>query len=575
MSEQLVETRLNEHWAPLRDEHGPDWLKAEILAFPERYPAPVRRLGPRSAPWSRRAVWVAAAALLALATLVALLLAGKSRNGGDPFAQVFVSGWSPDGNWVDYLVQTRWTDAASGSGAISSNDHVELWVASGDGSTRKRLAVGRLASPRWSPDSNRLAYSVPAPGQQGSADPANWDVVVQAIDGSAAVDLGDGHDGSVWILGWDPTGRKILYNGGTPGSYDLFAVNVDGSGATQLTTSHGSAHLGGAIWSPDGSQIAYPDISAAFGGTWVVSADGRHAVRLGDCCPSGWLPGGRQVAFDAGAFGNGTIQLEIANADGSGNRTPVPGFEGTVDNWSLSPDGTTVAQNTPSGIVLTSFPDPTSRFQLTTVGSDSLDSWSGDGSMLEFTRTVGGLTGTFIVGRDGHLFQQVTTQAIRGATSWRNHGTVGLAYVADRSILFDSPSGQTVTLVPSAVITGVQSSQNAVGADTMVIGPDGPDRNVYRVHASTGSGLLVRNNSSQIWVLVGPLGNFPAPGVTGCPQLATGGCYLKPGAAAFLPAAQLSGLGDSGSLQSGTLSVFQMQLQPNGYAYSPVIDFVP
>jgi Tol biopolymer transport system component len=63
-----------------------------------------------------------------------------------------------------------------------------------------------------------------------------------------------------WTVGgegplWSPDGTKLLFGSRRDGNYELYVVNVDGSGLTCLTNT--PQDEAGGVWSPDGRQIAF------------------------------------------------------------------------------------------------------------------------------------------------------------------------------------------------------------------------------------------------------------------------------------------------------------------------------
>jgi len=81
---------------------------------------------------------------------------GKTRNDSDPE-------WSPDGKWIAYVSQNIGPDLRE------YNDSSEIFIVSASGGAPHAVTaplVG-LSSPRWSPDSQMLAYAAaPIPSDQ-------------------------------------------------------------------------------------------------------------------------------------------------------------------------------------------------------------------------------------------------------------------------------------------------------------------------------------------------------------------------------------------------------------------------
>jgi Tol biopolymer transport system component len=56
---------------------------------------------------------------------------------------------------------------------------------------------------------------------------------------------------------WSPDGNKILFSRRmTVGYWDIYVVNADGTGLTNITNTSDETELYGG-WSPDGSQVVY------------------------------------------------------------------------------------------------------------------------------------------------------------------------------------------------------------------------------------------------------------------------------------------------------------------------------
>ncbi|HEX8147969.1 MAG TPA: LpqB family beta-propeller domain-containing protein [Pyrinomonadaceae bacterium] len=240
--------------------------------------------------------------------------------------------WSPQGDQIAFVSDRR--------GAF------EIFLMNADGSNQRPL---RDAAPVvgfdfvWSPDGTRLAY------------PSGGDVYVVEVvapgggDSTAAPsNISTGKPaGSLDIEpSWAPGGGRLVIRNATncPGCSDLYTLNADGTGRTQVTSAVGAE--ANPRWSPVGEQIAYEYLN---GGRdlYVVNADGTGAVKVsgdsGSAGPGAWSPDGTRLAFVSGVGSN----VYAAGADGSGlAQLSDLNASGTVF-W--SPDGAKVAFHSANG----------------------------------------------------------------------------------------------------------------------------------------------------------------------------------------------------------------------------------
>lgn len=150
---------------------------------------------------------------------------------------------------------------------------------------------------------------------------------------------------------WSPDGTKILFRGtdqqGT--SPNLYVINVDGSGLTNLTATL-PARVTDRLhpaWSPDGSRIAFVATTGLAVKVWTMNADGSNAAQLTtdagfDATPT-WSPSGDRIAFtryDSAVPANGWDVMIVPVAGGAPVRLALPGDQLTPA-W--SPDGHYIA----------------------------------------------------------------------------------------------------------------------------------------------------------------------------------------------------------------------------------------
>jgi TolB protein len=133
--------------------------------------------------------------------------------------------WSPNSARIAFM---------SLRGAQIRNGY-QIWVVNADGTGLKAVTSNPFFNeyPVWSPDSAQLAYSQYDP-KSGQA----WRVVVKNADGSGNERivigaLGNEPGNSTIVGAWK--GSKLLI-GGYKGNWDIYTINVDGTGLTQITT---------------------------------------------------------------------------------------------------------------------------------------------------------------------------------------------------------------------------------------------------------------------------------------------------------------------------------------------------
>jgi TolB protein len=213
--------------------------------------------------------------------------------------------WSPDGLKIAF-------DRAADPNA----DTHAIYVMNRDGSEVNALFAG--TDPAWSRDGTRIA----AAGESVSVlcgricvSRTVHRIVAAHPDGSGLVVLTS--SGVDREPSWSPDGRIAFTNTSANGS-DIFAINADGTGLTNLTNDPAADES--PAWSPDGTKIVFRSNRTGVYDLYVMNADGSGVTALtADSAAEGrpaWSPDGAKLAFASNRSGN--YEIYVMNADGSG-----------------------------------------------------------------------------------------------------------------------------------------------------------------------------------------------------------------------------------------------------------------
>jgi tricorn protease-like protein len=175
--------------------------------------------------------------------------------------------------------------------------------------------------------------------------PGEQDLWSVAANGANAVDLTSSPGVEETAPEFSPDGTKILYisTGPTPcctAEYnnDIWVMNANGTGQTQLTHTDFPTQNTAPTWSPDGAKIAYSTTESpanADNGIHVMDANGANQHRLlpgGNSVATGnlsWSPDGTKIVYESA---NGGF-LSIMNADGTGSTSLVANAGAKYPSW--------------------------------------------------------------------------------------------------------------------------------------------------------------------------------------------------------------------------------------------------
>lgn len=223
--------------------------------------------------------------------------------------------WSPDGNWIVFV---------SGSFGLLEprpSEFQDIYVLDvrvvKDGIMPESVqltSIGTAWSPRWSPDSSRIAFL------------SNCDLFVMSVDGSHVRNLTEALADCVSSPDWSPMADQIAFQAANLDKYDvsseIYVIDVDTLKLVQITNNAIPDQY--PRWSPDGTRIAFV---SNFGGIHLFNTDDTDLVNLteetgishigfrGDFA---WSPDGTKMVF-SGKPADGTADqifiLDVETGD--------------------------------------------------------------------------------------------------------------------------------------------------------------------------------------------------------------------------------------------------------------------
>lgn len=200
-----------------------------------------------------------------------------------------------------------------------------------------------------------------------------------------------------------PNGSKIVFV--RDGS--LYTMNADGTGATSLLSASNASYPD---WSPDGSKIAYTEVTYVnfityYGDIKVISSTGQSLITLTasnkhfNHDPS-WSPDGNKIIYVGWSDSSQSYDIFHVPSIGGPQKALFPGSESEYSP-DYSPDGSKIVFERGNNIFVINADGTGTPVQLTTGGINRAPSWAPDGKKIAYASNISGSDDIWVMNADG------------------------------------------------------------------------------------------------------------------------------------------------------------------------------
>jgi Tol biopolymer transport system component len=175
-----------------------------------------------------------------------------------------------------------------------------------DGSNVKQLTtMGQCYSAHFSPDGQRITFD------------HELDIWAMNADGSGMTNLTNTRDKIEAFPVYSSNGKKIAFLFGWPGGFEIYTMNADGTDQKPVTSRN---YDWMPAWQPGGNKIAFASTRSGLFNIWTVNADGsdlKQVTTFGDfgALFPVWSPDGKKIGMVR--YAGNSWEIWAVNADGT------------------------------------------------------------------------------------------------------------------------------------------------------------------------------------------------------------------------------------------------------------------
>jgi TolB protein len=255
----------------------------------------------------------------------------------------------------------------------------EVWVMDYDGANQHPLTSLRsiALTPRWAPDSSRIAFTCFAPANSV----VSAQICMYSFDSGKVVSFAR-YKGTNSSPTWSPDGSQVMFSSSMQGTPALYVSDTSGNRPKRLTFANSGGDTSPA-WNPKTLQtVVFVSDRGGIPQLYMMSSDGTNTQKIdlpdmGYVVDPAWSPNGQLIAF-SWRRPSGNYDIYVMDI-GTRHILEITRDSGRNERPSWAPDGRHIVfESTRTGTrqIWTMLADGSQPHQLTMSGHNESPNWS-------------------------------------------------------------------------------------------------------------------------------------------------------------------------------------------------------